>query len=452
MIRRILFWLCLFCCVPGTPFFKCLRGAVAFAQPLPERFPVTGRILDQANSPLAGAVVTIRRQDDGGVYAYWGGFAATDAGGYFKFPEAEEGRYYLNADLSGYGQILNQSVTWTLDSKPLTVQMLHLAELHLLITKTDGSPLSHSPLVVRLRGANGAGQSVRKVATDDTGLVTIPGLLPTSYAVYAEAPSLGYAAQNDLVLRYATSPAVYPLGLKPGGGLRLTVTEPSGGGAGGRPLGGATLLLNAGPGIEAFRSSDTVSDPGENIAALGVGGDRGGIASRDGDGIVNVMDLPPGHYNARVYLGSNTPVQREVTIAAGAISSLDIEFPSANSGAITFETQTRDGKPVADRDWSVRLMAMDGTTDGGPPGAPFGLGSSERRAHSDGTGRFTLYPLRPGRYRFWLTPRTAKEGAVAAVPAEGEVTPGGKTITVRFPNMPENPVAAAPVMVQPIEP
>src|SRR5262245_33718620 len=103
----------------------------AFSQPLPDRIPMAREVRDQDGLPLSGLLLTIWRHDDTGTYAYVGGDGTTDKDGRFKFPEAEEGRYYLNAEKAGFAATMNQTISWPGGQDLLRIRMERLATLKL---------------------------------------------------------------------------------------------------------------------------------------------------------------------------------------------------------------------------------------------------------------------------------------------------------------------------------
>lgn len=413
-----------------------LISTCALAQPLPERYPLTGKIVDQFGAPIPSATVTLRRQDHNPHVAYWGGFASTGPDGKFKFPEAEEGKYYLNADLGGYSTLSNSNIIWEVNKAPLSLVMQKLATLRLKLTKPDNSPLASTRIQVRLRGDMEAGVRMQTATTDSEGILTVTGVYPSTYSIFAAANGQGYTYRHQEKIQWVAEPAPVPLQLQGGGELKLVVAEKAGAEAPLVPVGGASLVLTAMPGIEALDGPGATPNPGENLATVTSGLDRSGIFSSDGEGLIQLKDLPPGKYRARVYLSGRPPAEKEIEISGSSPSQVEITFPPVSAGRVHFVAVGQDGKPLANRAWTVRVMSLSGNTEEPVPGAPVLPRGGARRATSNAEGKFTLYPLRPGKYRFWVAAYNPDGETGPAVNVQAEATSDGSTVTVRFPTLP----------------
>lgn len=439
--------------------FLCLMLAarVSSAQPLPDRAPVAGFALDVAGKPLAGVLITLRRQESSGSFTFWGAVTASDARGAWRFAQAEAGRYYLSAEAPGFAPISNQSLEWKVGAAPLRLQFQRLATLRLTMTGSNGAPLIHAPLWFRLRGDGEAGQITRRTITDAMGQAQLEGLLPATYALWVAAPG-GYAIQNGLVLR---GDKTLDLGLLRGGALLVRAAQnasagnasadnASTSGDSNRPLGGAVLSLTPQNSAEAMRALGSSADLNENVALLAVGGDTLSLISRDGDGQIGIPDLPPGSYIALVRLpGYDVPALQEVTIANGQTTELGFVLaPTARNMAsltlslplrIEAEPALRDSSQnaapgdAAPGEWSLRVLPIDQNGALAPEARDDSAflpgGNAARRALRNLDSRVTLFPIPVGRYRVFVAPRPPR-GHTVAGDSDGEPEIGSVDVDV----------------------
>jgi hypothetical protein len=413
-----------------------LTCGLASAQPLPDRQPLVGVALDDAGKPVPGVYIALRRQDGEGSYAFWGAATATDGHGQFKFSQAEIGRYYLNAELEGFAPIYNQPVTWNTKASPLQVRMNRLVNLTLKLSLPDGSPAKNVAVWVRLRGEGYAGQTTRQAVSDGNGLVVLDDLQPSNYSMVLST-SAGYLIKDRFPLR---SNSTEEVPLKVGGSLRVTVKEP---GTSSRGLGGARVSLIPQDQEEAIRMLGDAATAGEDFAVIAAMGQRIALVSREGDGVVSVSNLPAGRYMLKVS-GAAFPGQnpRPVTITAGETTALDWVVTPKQSSKASLELQLRDevGK-AASGDFELRLLpiASNGSLvlneiTGEAPG-----GDTGRRATADGSGRINVYPLAPGRYRFFVSPARPQDSddEITESPSvDVIVTPSGATASIVLKRVP----------------
>lgn len=387
---------------------------IATAQPLPDRAPLSGVALDEAGKPLAGALISLRRQEANGPYTFWGATTASDARGAWRFPQSEAGRYYLSAEAPGFAPLPNQSFHWKAGDASLRLRFDRLLALQLKLFAPDGKALANAPAWIRLRGDGTVGQLTRRLNTDGEGVASLDGLLPATYALFLAAPG-GFAIQNGLSLRAGKT---LELTLQRGGALAANVTQ----NGASRGVGGAILSLTPENPAEAARALGNSADGNENVALLASGGDSLSLLSRDGDGQIEIQNLPPGRYLARLLSSQYAaPEPRGFTVVAGQTTNLDLELAPlspANSSpfaALTLNLRSKksDGTetPAPPREWSLRVLPIDANGALAPDTSPDTLwvpgGNVARRARSDERGQITLFPLRAGRYRVFVAPRTS---------------------------------------------
>ena len=393
-------------CLFSFPF-----SLFAFAQPLPDRKPLVGLALDSAGKPLAGAVVSIRRQEDAGAFAFWGASVASDARGEFRFERAEVGRYYLNAEIAGFAPIYNQSVIWKGDEKnnrPLRLQFQRLVNFRPQILKSDGTPAANLVVWLRLRGDGSAGQTSRRAQTDGNGNVAVDGLLSANYALFV-ASNQGFSLETRLELRSNLAPEIR---LQKGGTLRAVVRAKEG-----ALLGGAILSLVPENTAEIVRLGGENADPSDDYALLGAMGERITLVSRDGDGVIEIPNLPAGRYSAKIALSGyqNAPA-RSTTIRAGEVAELGFDLTPKSGARASLNLQLRAGDDAAQTalagtQWLLRFLPINanGTlaTDQTPDDAPFTPeGQPGRRVVADGEGKLQLFPLPTGRFRVFAARRS----------------------------------------------
>jgi hypothetical protein len=384
------------------------------AQPLPDRRPLLGAVLDSAGKPLENAVVSLRRESETTPATFWGASVSSDARGEFRFPLAEVGRYFLSVEVPGFAPISNQWVVWTPTSPPLRLRLERLVTLRLQIARPDGLPAQNLSFWVRLRGQGNAGQTTRRARTDAQGTLSIAELMPSNYAIFAVS-SEGFASKRDISLRAGTE---QKLELQKGGELKVSVRETTTQ----RPLGGALLTLVPENAAEAQRLTGNATEVEEDLGILAAGGDRLAQVSRDGDGSVSLSNLPPGRYRARLTLaGYQTAQTQAVLIEAGLATEISWTLAPQTAATMGLALQLRGagGTAVAAGEYALRLMRIGENGALEPEGdTPFLPGGHPgRRALSNADGLLRLFPLAAGRYRVFVAPR-APDGDLENGPAE----------------------------------
>lgn len=427
----------LFCCFLTVGASVCLTTSRVSAQPLPDRAALRGLIVDQDGKPLKGVFLSLRRQSTEGSFAFWGGETASDEGGNFRFENAEEGDYYLSAELDGYASVLSRAISWKRRGGVERVQLTRLANARLRFLTLDGQPLSQSHVWLKLQSASGE-TVVNAFRTDAQGALTVPNVVSGRYTLWAHSAQ-GYAVQK-LELQPQTALPTIEVRLQNGGGVTIVARDGEGNG-----LGGGALALSPATADEAARLGSPSADLNEDYSFFAAEGDRAGIVTRDGDGRIELRHLPPGRYAARLALpGYLAFAPRLVDVQEGQNLPLEWDFATRRAGSLTLDLRTRDDKPVAGREVTVRVLPIntDGTLsrdpfEAGGQAAPFfPSGAGARRAVSDAKGRLRLFPLRPGRYRVFVAPHDPNASGAPAPessPLDLDVGQSGATTDVVLP-------------------
>ena len=431
MFRRFFSW--------AAPLL--LLSCVGTAQPLPDRAPIRGVVVDEAGRPVASAVVTLRRQDEASPTAFWGAEARADKSGQFVIPTAEIGQYFLNVDAPNFASLTNVPLDWSLTSAPARLKLQRLTKLSLRVLAPDGAPLGSAPVWIRLRGGE-AGQILTRTATNQRGEVGVPNIAPATYSVAVVAQN-GIWTQSALAV---PSPLSAPLEvrLREGATLRIKATSD------GKPLGGASLVLFPQSPEEATRLGGEGADPGENWALVSQANAPQATVTRDRDGTLEVRHLPPGRFSARLSLPGSGAQPRDFTLEEGKTVEWNATFPPAHMATLSLRVVDARGQAVPDALVALRLLplAANGAFEdeqtapdlNAPPDVPLALfGFAARVGRTGGDGKLVLFPLRAGRYRVfasrpqsdsWLRSPVAPEGA----PSDVVVSPNGSnTVDVQVP-------------------
>jgi hypothetical protein len=374
------------------------------AQPLPERLPLIGKVLTTSGAPIGGATVMAKRQDDSEIVtaAFWGGLVRTGSDGIFSFPEAEEGIYFLTIEAEGYN-----GINWTLNWKPgvprYEARLLKLTPLLLRFTNPDGTPLSGAKVQLYLRSELPPRPPYPSPVSDAEGNVVVASQVPGRYWIHAVVPGKGQAILPAVQLK-ENAPEIVTAKLQPGGRVRAIAKSSDG-----KPMGGVALSL-------------TEVLPNEN--ALGNDGSihlytqpRSTLVTRDKDGTFEISDVAPGRYQARLFMmGEPGPAAQTIEVKAGETADVNGVFSLSKANApLSVTVQTVAGAAAANREFILRLQpVVNGNPvplgQAGPPLPPdvpttiatLFQGSLLRRFRTDGEGKATLYPLRPGDWRATL--------------------------------------------------
>jgi hypothetical protein len=445
----------------------CLVAAWVVAgstQPLPDRRPLMGRVTGADGQPLKGAVITLRRQSQNTVAAFWGNATVTDERGNFSYPDAEDGSYYLTVEATGFAPVLNRTCVLNESTGPLEIKLAKLGVVRLRVLQPDGSPLAGANVSIRLSELEKVRQTTNRTRTDKNGVVTLPQIVPARYVLFLVAPARGYAILHEVNVLSGDSSELLEARLKPGGVLRVTTREstpelgevPQNSASGdgkdevqsGRPLGGATLALSLRE-LEAMPpSAGGRANLAGNVTILSLyDTDRTRTITRDGDGTVEISNLAPGRYQVSLFLkGYTSSPSQMVVIEEAVTASLDFVMkPNAPAAALEVAVQNAGGEPVPDTDFLVSLhLLSDYAADVAstpqteePDSVATPLESLMRRARSNAGGRFVLYPVRPGKWRVTLSPYPSSGGRsmVGSRPTSSReviVTEQNNAVTIRL--------------------
>ncbi len=394
----------------------------AVAQPLPDRQPIVGRALDSEGRPLAGVVISIRRQNKNGSYAFWGATTATGERGEFRFPHAETGRYFLDAAREGFAPLANQPLIWNRSSEPLQLRLGRLVTLQLRVSRPDGALVAKTPLWLRLSPMGSAAQTTRRALSDADGRVRFEGLTPATYALFLSSAE-GFSLQNEVNLR---GDVFLDIALQRGGSIRASVQQD---GAPMRAVGGAVLSLIPENSTPANRDAAILATQGKRVA----------LVSRDGDGTIALSNVPPGRYVALVSLAGYRIDPQPVEIVAGQNRDLLWILPAKAAASLTLQLRYSQSGHSVSGEIALRFLPIkaDGTLAADEPSGEIGWtpdAARERRALADKDGKVTIFPLRAGRYRVFAAPRAAglasENDPAEAASVDVMVSPSGATASL----------------------
>lgn len=390
----------------------CASAAMGWAQPLADRAPLGGTIADETGKPVASAVLTVRRQEDSGPSAFWGGEARADAQGQFSWPTAQQGRYFLSIEAPGYAPLSNMPLNWKAGSAPLRLSLSRLTSAVLRIARADGTPLVNSPVWIRAR-ALGIDTSNTRATTDAQGEVVVPRMAPGTYSFFVASGS-GSGSVLAAPIKWQEGGTRLGVPLSSGATLRIKAHDDQD-----HDLGGAALVLLPRSPEEAARLGGEGGDAGENWALLVAANAPQALVTRDGGGMLELKGVPAGHFTARLSLPGYGSITREVEAREGEAVEWYARFPSRRAATLTVSVRDGAGKIVPNALVALRLLplAPDGTFApespfGGdlfpdPNGAPelpfFTNGPGGRVGQTDEKGNLALFPLKAGRYRVFVS-------------------------------------------------
>ena len=429
---------------------SCWQCPHAQAQPLSDRRPLVGHVTRINGSPIGGAEITVRREDEEGAWPFWGGVAITNARGEFSFPDAQEDIYHISIQANGYARD-EKTYALTATSPPLHVALARLAPLPLRFLKPDGSPLTNAWVAVRVRGEGAIGKPLYRKRTDATGRLSLldrdnqPDLTPGSYSIHALAPGLGYAIVDNINVQEDNT-KTSEVHLQHGGTLRVTARKAGDGGKDGSPsIGGAMVFLTQALPDDAavVAPGDWNGPPDSGLYQLYNGGAP--LVTRDGDGTVELKDVAPGRYVVRLFLtGNDAPLSQPVEIRARDTATLNFALEPRQSAPLEIIVQNMQGQPVANTELAIQLQPGSGRSPEVieeampplPPDVPPIVVNLQplRRASTDSKGKLTLYPVGVGKWRVMLFPPSEERSGgqfVQLGAADVMVTPQGGSVTIR---------------------
>ncbi len=389
-----------------------LHLASAFAQPLPERVPLVGKVTTTGGTPIGGAQVTVRRQDatPGFTAAFWGGTLRTDANGIFAFPEAEEGVYTMSVDAPGFASE-GMTLNWKPESSSPQTKLLKLTPLPLRLINLDGMPLPAGTSVqLYLRGELSGRPIYALLVTSGEGTIIVPDLVPARYLIHVIVAGKGQAVLPSLNVQENATTQVDIL-LKQGGKVRAIVKNEAG-----KAIGGAALSLSEIVPDHVTNAGGII--PAGNDGSIYLYTQRSTLQTRDGDGTMELLDVAPGRYQARMFvLGEPMSAPQTIEVKAGETVEVATAFTLRfGKASLDIAVQTATGQAAPNRDFVVRLQPLVNgqpvpVAANGPPMPPDAPSSVlslfqsvlVRRIHTDANGKATLFPLRAGAWRVTLT-------------------------------------------------
>ncbi len=423
--------------------FSILHFSLVEAQPLPERVPLVGKITTTSGSPIGGALVTVRRQDTEivGTAAFWGGPIRTGADGTFSFPEAEEGTYYLVMDAAGYAPH-QWTLQWTPEALPYQVKLLKLTPLPLRVTKPNGTPAAGAKIQLHLRNETSGRPLFPAIIANGEGKIIVPDLVPANYWLHAVVSGKGYAILPSVEVK-ENNPVQVDVPLREGGRVRALAQNEDG-----KPVGGAALgLSEALPNDAAARTTGAIN-PGNDGAIYLYTQDRASLLTRDGDGAMELADVAPGRYQARLFLpGEPSPASQTIEVKAGETVEVTAKFALRKTTAtLEITVQTAAGQPAANQEFVVRLQPLvNGQPvplgEAGPPMPPEAppsimnlfQGVLLRRVRTDADGKAMLFPLRPGAWRVTLAdPEKPEQPPQQQPTTDVQLTAQGGAVTMKL--------------------
>ena len=316
--------------------------------------------------------------------------------------------------------------------------MDRLIDFTLDLRAPDGTPLANSSVWARLRTPDFGEQRTFNARTNDKGELPIQGVKPGVYALYLRAPD-SFAMLDDLAVIEQQMP-VRPVPLQKGGALKITVVDSLG-----QTLGGASLSLLPATIEESRRLLGANSGPDEDFALLAAANNRSSLASRDGDGTIELDGVPPGVYAPQLSLPGYDFQLQPMTIAADKAVELRAEAPSRRARTLNLRLVTPDGKPYAAGEVSLRILpiAANGQLGGDPPPNPddaddlpfFPSGVGGRRVLPDAQAAFRCIRSKPGATAFSRRRECASWGQnpLAATPVDVTISATAATATVIVP-------------------
>ena len=421
---------------------------------MPERRVISGRITRGDGAGVAKATITIQREQQDGAFAFWGAQTVSDSSGAFSFPEAEDGAYFISVEAEGYSPVQNKPLRVSENSTIFSTRLERLATLSLRLLAPDGTPVKDARVVVRLSRPEFGSAPLRR-QTNALGVLQVRGQSTGSYALEVAAPGFGFASLRQVEIQFAEPPRTLDVQLQKGGGLKITARDAN---EVGKYLGGATLSLSGtlAP-DEAERKAGRLAT--RALASLqtlyAYSPDGSGAVTREGDGTLELRDLPPGRYRAKLVLPSYAPSEtREVEVKAGQDSAVEFKLSAqVRSSSLKVRVLDKNNAPLANRDWTLQLRSLGPLPGlgaeapgvlGGPPAAEAegevvmeagGFGILARRALSDEKGEFTLFPMRAGRWRVLAFPsREDGERGERTMLSQRDVSVGedGGEVTLNF--------------------
>ncbi len=318
---------------------------------------VSGRVMDAAGAPVAGASVQLATPG-----RYFGGSdAATGADGGFRFEGVGDGDYEVLAAKRGYAAPDDRTKVHVAGA-PVTGLAVKL-DLGVVVTGTVSGldPEKLSKVEVRAEKASG-GWPQSSSAVDRQGRYRLEDLAPGEWRLVAYHVPSGQQARGDLTIAPGATEAT--LDLRFGGGITLT----------GRAVQGDTPVRGA------------------DLALVGTDIESSGRGRTDSDGRFSVGGLDPGSYQLELNQWETGLFHEEKLDVRGPRDVL-VRVPTARiSGRVV---DAADRRPVS----GVRVTVSSQDPDAAR-NAAFRL---DRSSSTDLEGRFSIANVADGTWRVSAT-------------------------------------------------
>lgn len=276
---------------------------------------------------------------------------------------------------------------------------------NLRLQKADGTPLAAQRINIDFVSPHSS-YGMGGLLTDAQGRVSVNNNFRVGqYSIFASAKGFGSGYFVDTNVGDGGAPPV-TLQLKNGGTLRVIVHEAGILGATdtGRAIGGAEIALRLLP----------AGHTGINLPTR--------ESTRDGDGVAELDDLAPGHYQVTVSstLGYESATQ-ELDVKGGETAEVNLSLLPAVFTALKVFIQDEQGQPIKDTDFSLSFNADE------LGGIAMDWGGARammsRKIHTDAKGEATLFPVKPGTWRVGAWgPHTIKATEVTIPREPGRIT------------------------------
>jgi protocatechuate 3,4-dioxygenase beta subunit len=339
----------------------------------------SGRVVDEQNQPVAGALIRVARADDRtmrGPFRPAGGDGNPDAtsrdDGSFTVGGLEEGDYRVSAARDGYAPKTLASVAVT--AKPPTrwpaIVLVRGVAVAGVVKDGEGHPVPGALVNVFVEG-----ETLRSASTDGAGAFRIADLSRGRAAVIG-VNAAGFAPGRSAATPPAENVVVV---LNKTATIRGRVEDAETG----SPVKDFTISRSAGPGGRGRGFGPGGGAPGGGVSPLEFHSD---------DGTFELADVPPGSWTARAVAAGYRPADvsgievGEAEVKEGVVLSL--RRGATISGKVV---DAAAGAPVAN---ATVAVSSAGVPAAGPPGTAPASGST---AQTDADGHFALDALPDGK-------------------------------------------------------
>jgi protocatechuate 3,4-dioxygenase beta subunit len=314
--------------------------------------------------PVPAAQVHLHMSNWNGMRVYTSGQIVSDAQGKFEVPHLPGGTWQANLNVQGPQY---QHMTARIDVAPtgVTEHVFQLAGATLegLVVDAAGAPVAEARVrFQRTGGANtGAnpGNATGQVTAGVDGRFRIESIMEGTFRFMAEKEGRGRGeVEGHPVSRVgANAPVTITLERAPGGTVVSAAYD--------------------------FASGDGIGAAWCRLWNKATGAEFQHIATRGGDGVMRIADVPPGTYRVEVSAWGYSAAEHEVVVGLGTIRELvDVLY---RAGGLSWTFVGADGSPR--RDIACRLTPDD----------PDSI-ETVRTGTSNPAGQFVARGLWPGRY------------------------------------------------------